>query len=71
MKAAVGDWLVVKSSRDSVHERHAEIVGAAADGGPPYQVHWVDTGRETLIFPGPDAQVVSAAQHRASVGHVS
>jgi hypothetical protein len=28
-----------------------------ADGAPPYVVRWSDSGRESLVFPGPDAYV--------------
>ncbi|GLH99766.1 hypothetical protein Pa4123_50420 [Phytohabitans aurantiacus] len=27
------------------------------DGEPPYLVRWLDTGGESLVFPGPDARV--------------
>jgi len=62
MKAAVGDWLVVQSSRDARSARYGEVVGTSAGGRPPYTVHWVDTGRTVLVFPGPDAAVISAAR---------
>ncbi|HEU5267445.1 MAG TPA: DUF1918 domain-containing protein [Jatrophihabitans sp.] len=62
MHAQVGDWLVVNSATDSAHARHAEIIGVSDDGGPPFRIRWVDTGRETLMFPGPDAEVVTAEQ---------
>jgi hypothetical protein len=28
-----------------------------ADGTPPYEVHWLDDGHVTLVFPGPEAHV--------------
>jgi Domain of unknown function (DUF1918) len=31
------------------------------DGSPPYHVHWLDTGRITLVFPGPDSHI----EHRS------
>lgn len=62
MHAAPGDWLVVKSSRDTVHERHALILGVSEGGAPPFHIRWIDTGRESLIYPGPDAVVISAAE---------
>lgn len=69
MTAAAGDWLVVESGSDSDHVRTAEILGVREPGGyPPFRVRWLDDGRETLVFPGPDARVVSAeaaAQRRA------
>lgn len=63
MHAQVGDWLVVQSGTEERHARRAEILAVdAADGSPPYRVRWLDTGHEGLVFPGPDAQVVSAAE---------
>jgi hypothetical protein len=38
--------------------RDGEIIEVRhADGSPPYVVRWDDTGRESLVFPGPDAVV--------------
>jgi len=63
MRAEAGDWLIVKSRDENHHERRAEILAVpAADGSPPYRVRWLDDGRETLVFPGPDADIVSAAR---------
>lgn len=63
MHAHVGDWLVVQSGTEQRHARRAEIVAVdAEDGSPPYRVRWLDTGHEGLVFPGPDAHVVSAAE---------
>ncbi|MGR6919340.1 DUF1918 domain-containing protein [[Actinomadura] parvosata] len=39
--------------------REGFVVGVEhADGSPPYQVRWLDNGRESLVYPGPDARVV-------------
>ncbi|NKY59360.1 DUF1918 domain-containing protein [Nocardia flavorosea] len=61
MRAQVGDWLVIECGsvgggiqRGLIEEVHGP------DGGPPYLVHWIDTGRRALIFPGPDAHVVTS-----------
>lgn len=63
MHAEVGDWLVVQSRSDDRHARRAEIIEVQSDqGAPPYTVRWLDDGREALIFPGPDAHVVTAAE---------
>jgi hypothetical protein len=32
-----------------------------AGGTPPYVVRWLDTDRSALVFPGPDAHVLTAA----------
>jgi hypothetical protein len=28
-----------------------------SDGTPPYTVKWLDTGRESLVFPGSEAHI--------------
>ena len=61
MYAEPGDWLIVKSSRDSLRSRRGQILAVGDDGKPPYQVLWLDIGRQRLVFPGPDARVVTAA----------
>lgn len=63
MRAHAGDWLVVEGATEGTHARRAEILAVeAADGSPPYQVRWLDTGHEGLVYPGPDAHVVSAVE---------
>lgn len=58
MYASVGDRLVIKGKHLGEPIRDGEIIGVEhADGSPPYVVRWDDTGHESLIFPGPDAQV--------------
>jgi hypothetical protein len=49
--------MVVAADRIERPVRDGEIVSVGPDGGPPYRVHWSDTGTETLFFPGPDAHV--------------
>ena len=62
MKAQPGDWLVVHARTDNQHVRSAEIVAVpSGDGTPPFTVRWLDTGHTAVVFPGPDATVVSAA----------
>lgn len=61
MHAEVGDWLIVNSRSEGRPVRRAAIIGVGTDGQPPYTVRWTDTDREALVFPGPDADVVSAA----------
>lgn len=64
MKAHVGDFLVVKGTTTDRHEQHAEILEVRTeDGSPPYVVRWLVTGHEATVYPGPDAVVVSAAEH--------
>jgi Domain of unknown function (DUF1918) len=62
MHAQVGDRLVVAGRFDGARARRAEIISVpAANGAPPYRVRWLDTGHESLIIPGADARIVSAA----------
>ncbi|WP_240776733.1 DUF1918 domain-containing protein [Nonomuraea basaltis] len=63
MKATVGDRLIVESTRGSSTRREGFIVEVAhPDGTPPYVVRWLDSERETLVFPGPDARLVHATR---------
>ncbi|WP_018599413.1 DUF1918 domain-containing protein [Mycobacterium sp. 155] len=72
MKAHVGDFLVVKGTTTDQHEQHAEIIGVRAeDGSPPYEVRWLVTGREAVMYPGTDAVVVSAAEHSRAAERVA
>lgn len=65
MHARVGDQIIIESQTTGVPRRDGEIVGLHhADGTPPYDVRWSDSGHETLVFPGPDARV-RHLDHRA------
>ena len=58
MYAAVGDRLVVRSSRLGRPARDGEILEVhGRNGVPPYVVRWTDTGRESWVYPGHDASV--------------
>jgi hypothetical protein len=59
MKAKVGDWLFVNSHSDSRHARRAKILDVGRSGEPPYTVRWVDTDHEAIVFPGPDAEILT------------
>jgi hypothetical protein len=60
MQAHSGDWLVVRSHTDGGHVRKGAIIATHADGAPPYSVRWLDDDRESVVFPGPDAQIIPA-----------
>ncbi|WP_030607571.1 DUF1918 domain-containing protein [Streptomyces sclerotialus] len=61
MRAQLGDELVVESPTTGSRLREGEIVGLHhADGSPPYDVRWSDTGQVTLVHPGPDARIRSS-----------
>ena len=58
MYAAVGDRIVIRSLHVDEAVRDGEVLEVhGPDGAPPYLVRWSDNGHETLVFPGPDAQM--------------
>jgi hypothetical protein len=60
MKASVGDRIVIASTHIDGPVRDGRIVEVRhIDGSPPYLVEWSDEGQPCLVFPGPDALVVS------------
>lgn len=64
MYAVVGDRLVIRSQHLGEPVRDGEILEVQhEDGSPPYRVRWDDTGRESLVYPGPDATVQHFAAH--------
>ncbi|MEU7004627.1 DUF1918 domain-containing protein [Nonomuraea sp. NPDC046570] len=68
MKAAVGDRLVVEGTYNNEPRRIGVIMELRRpDGSPPYVVRWVETERETLVFPGPDAHVVTKQEREAEL----
>ncbi|MET0765930.1 MAG: DUF1918 domain-containing protein [Blastococcus sp.] len=69
MRAKVGDWVVVHGRLLDAPVREAQIEGLLhADGSPPYRVRWLDDGRRSVVFPGPDAVITSARPHAAADG---
>lgn len=76
MQAQAGDWLIVHGRTDHQHARQAQILSVpSADGTPPFTVRWLDTGNSAVVFPGPDATIVSAADQaerdRVAAGRVA
>jgi hypothetical protein len=65
MKANVGDRLVLEGTHVG-DPRRVGVVTAVRDvaGEPPYVVRWLDTGIESLVFPGADARVEPATRVR-------
>ncbi|MEV1122027.1 DUF1918 domain-containing protein [Actinosynnema sp. NPDC049800] len=56
----MGDWIVVGRGADA---RRAVVVQLYhPDGTPPYEVNWLDTGAQVLLFPGGDAHLVPAEE---------
>lgn len=64
MRAHPGDWLIIERGDIDHHARRGLIEEVrSADGTPPYLVRWLDTDRSVLVFPGPDAHVLTRAEH--------
>lgn len=62
MKAHPGDWIIMHSHTDGGLLRKAEVITTGADGAPPYTVRWTEDDRESVVFPGPDAQVLTSEE---------
>ena len=63
MRADAGDLLIVKGRTDSSAARRAMVLEAhGPDGTAPFLVRWIESGHQALVFPGPDAVVVTAAE---------
>jgi uncharacterized protein DUF1918 len=61
MNAHIGDRLVLEGTHLGDSRRVAVITALRhGDGSPPYEVRWLDDGRSTLIFPGPQAHIEPA-----------
>lgn len=63
MQAKVGDRLIM----EGVHVGDPKRVGVISavshpDGTPPYTVHWLDSDRETLVFPGSECHIEHPAE---------
>jgi hypothetical protein len=58
MTAKAGDRLVVEGKHVGDGRRVGIIIALRhADGTPPYDVRWLDSGHEALVFPGPEARI--------------
>ncbi|MEU7909371.1 DUF1918 domain-containing protein [Actinoplanes sp. NPDC049118] len=58
MIAEIGDRIILEAAHLGDLRRIGVITAIAhTDGGPPYEVRWLDDGRTTLIFPGPEARI--------------
>jgi hypothetical protein len=66
MRAQPGDWLIIERGDVDHHARRGKIEEVRApDGSPPYLVRWTDTDRTVLMFPGPDAHVLTQTELKA------
>ena len=67
MKAKVGDWLVMKGGAAGHGDQRGLITEVnSAEGAPPYVVRWLDDDHEAMVFPGPDAVVITPEEQRAA-----
>jgi hypothetical protein len=67
MRAHAGDWLIIERGDVDHHARRGRIEEVRApDGSPPFLVRWLDTDRTGLVFPGPDAYVLTLAELEAA-----
>ena len=58
MQATRGDQILIHGRTVGAGEHQAEIIEVRGeDGHPPYLVRYAD-GHESLIYPGPDSEVV-------------
>jgi len=63
MIAHIGDRIVLEGTHLGDHRRVGVVLAVAhSDGGPPYQVRWLDDGKTTLIFPGAEAAIESPTE---------
>lgn len=68
MKGSVGDRIVIASSVVDRPAREGKIIEVRhEDGTPPFLVEWSESGRQALIFPGPEAHVVHVEPDRPAV----
>jgi hypothetical protein len=68
MHAHIGDRLVLEGTHPGDNRRTAVITALRhLDGTPPYEVRWLDDGRTTLIFPGPEAHIEPADRPRRKI----
>lgn len=59
MDAALGDQIVIETSRIDSPKRCGEVIEVIGQGSARhYRVRW-DNGHESVFFPGADARVVS------------
>lgn len=62
MHAKPGDWLVVETATVDRHGVRGLIEEVSASGEPPFRVRWTADDHVTLVFPGPDARVLTSEE---------
>ena len=60
MRVRIGDRLIMDGVRVGDPKRVGVIAAVPhLDGSPPYTVRWLESGRETLVFPGLECHIES------------
>lgn len=60
MHAHPGDWLVVETATPHRLGIRGMIEEVLSDNGePPYRVRWTSDDHVSIVFPGPDARVLT------------
>lgn len=63
MHAKPGDWLIIETSTVDRHHLRGHIEEVLSENGePPYRVRWTSDDHVSVVFPGPDARVVTAEE---------
>jgi hypothetical protein len=63
MHAKAGDWLIVETTTTDRHHLRGRIEEVLSKSGePPYRVRWTNDDHLSVVFPGPDARVVTAEE---------
>jgi hypothetical protein len=66
MDIALGDRIVVAATRPCTASKAGTVVGLHhADGTPPFDVMWSDSGQTTVFHPGLDTVVIPAHPNTA------
>ncbi|PXY36519.1 DUF1918 domain-containing protein [Prauserella flavalba] len=67
MRAQAGDWLLVKGTIVGSPDELGQILEVRGrDGEPPFLVRWLRDDHKGLVFPGPDAVVLTAREKSAA-----
>ncbi|RSN60919.1 DUF1918 domain-containing protein [Amycolatopsis sp. WAC 04182] len=67
MRAQRGDWLVIKGSTLGKPDQRGLIIEVhSSDGTPPYVVRWLQDDHVSMVFPGPDAVIITEAEQSAA-----
>ena len=70
MRGKVGDRLILEGTHVGDARRIGVIIALRRpDGTPPYVVRWLDSGREAMVFPGPEARVEAGMAHPDAGSH--